>query len=247
MSHNNIGDIVSSALIYTLAKYANSLEDLDLSFIELANQSSYALKEVLSDTENHLKNLKIAGNKLGDDNICEICIGLLTNTSLLTINLAKNEIENLGGLAIAKVLRANRTLKSMNLSFSKLSGTACREITRSLMVNDSMISLVMNSCSLNDSDSRDISNMIAHNKTLIQLSVTKNSITHKGLGRMHYGISKNNTLVHLGLSGNLSISLKCLEELKEISLPDVDVDIAKEDDFVRSKEAKDTNLNIYLT
>lgn len=246
MSHNPLGDVISCTLIYTLSNYAVYLEDLDLSFTGLSIQSTIAIKTLLASPDSQLKYLRLPGNKLGDDCICEICISLLKNTSLMSCNLSKNDISTLAGIAISKVLRANRTLKSINLSFSKISGTSIREISRSLMVNDSLLSLVMNSCSLNNTDSRDIGNMLAHNKTLQQLSITKNSITPKGLERMHYGLSKNNTLVHLALSGNLKIKLKHLEVLKGVSLPDVDVDIAKEDDFIRSKEAKESKLNHYL-
>ena len=170
--------------------------------------------------------------------MCSICVGLLNNTSVKFINLARTGFDLAGGLAIAKVIRINRSLKGLAVGKNNIIGRPLREITRAMIVNNEIISLSVSECGICDEDIKEFSHMLNSNSKLLQLDVSGNKITQRGLEYFKYGLTKNKVLLHLAVSGNCALKLKVLERFKTSLGRCVIVDICKEEDFYRTNEAK---------
>ncbi|CAG9319172.1 unnamed protein product [Blepharisma stoltei] len=241
-SGNQIGDKAVAALTLALMHASPCLEDYDLSYTGIGLPSAQALQQYLSDSPCQIQFLRIEGNKFEDAGACCIAMGLLCNSSVKFCNISKNDMETASGLAFSKVIRINRTLKGLNLSFSTFDEHVSKDLSRSLIVNTELKSLVLYKCGLTDKDMREFGHMLSANVALQQLMLNQNAIGYKGLSNLSYGLEKNKTLAHLGLSGNLGIKLRMLEKMKEFVPREVEIDIAKEDDFFRSAEEKKLKL-----
>ena len=247
ISGNPIGDKIGALFVYCLDKFSEGLEYLDLSSTQISILTSQALQTLLKSTQNRLQHLKLENNLIRDEGLCAISISLLSNTSLLFINIADNKIELAGGYTISKVIRINRTLAGINISKSSIAGKGIRELCRSMIVNTEIKSLIINACELTDEDAKEIGHMLNVNSRLQQLGLCKNKFSHKGLDYLKYGLPKNKTLVHLALSGNKSIKLSGLERIKNSMPKTVEIDIEKEDDFFKTPEAKKLKLLDYIS
>lgn len=246
LSNNPIGDKSGAFIVETLSLYSPSIEILDLTNANLSIHSCTALQNYLNKPRASIQFLRISNNLLSDEGLCSIAIGLLINTSLVHLNISNCGLRLASGLAMAKVIRINRKLKSLILSQSVFSGKAIREICRSLIVNSQLLSVSFVSCRLIDDDAKEISHMLNSNMLMQQILLQNNEFTQKGLEWFRFGLSKNKSLVHIGLSGNPEIKLKALEKLKA-GLRQVNVDIGKEDDFLKSDEAKKMKLADFFT
>ena len=246
LSSNAIGDKTGAFLIEVLSLNSPVLDSLDLSRTGLGTQACEALKNYLTSPDSRLQALRIQNNLLLDEGICCLAVGLLVNTTLVYLNLSSCGFELASGLAFAKVLRINRGLRALVVAQSMVSGRAIREMCRSLIINKYVVSVNAAACRLIDEDAKEIAHMLNSNTKLQQLILVQNKISKKGLGYLSDGIMKNKALVHLGLSGNSKLKLKALEKMKESLQKHVDVDISKEEDFLKSDEARKFKLIEYF-
>ena len=238
LSGNHLGDISCSHLIQYLQLSSPNLEHLDLSKTGSESLTSDSLGRLLNSQSIRLQTLRIENNNLADEGMCSICVGLLNNTSVKFINLARTGFDLAGGLAIAKVIRINRSLKGLAVGKNNIIGRPLREITRAMIVNNEIISLSVSECGICDEDIKEFSHMLNSNSKLLQLDVSGNKITQRGLEYFKYGLTKNKVLLHLAVSGNCALKLKVLERFKTSLGRCVIVDICKEEDFYRTNEAK---------
>ena len=245
-SGNPIGDKIGALLVYCLSNFSEGLEYLDLSSTCISSYTSQAIQKMLINPQLRLQYLKIENNCLQDEGICCICIGILSNDTLLFLNIGDNQIDISGGYAISKVIRINRTLKGLNISKSCIRDRPLREICRSLIVNNKIVSLNLNNCQINDEDIKEIGHLLSANKNIQQLLLSHNSISQKGLDILKYGLSKNKSLIHLALSGNKNIKLPGLEKIRDSMPRFFEIDIGKETDFFKTVEAKRLNLIDYI-
>lgn len=241
-SENQINDKAASALILTLMQVSRNLEDLDLSYTNIGLLSAQAIQQFLTEPGCSLQMLRLEGNKLEDAGACCVAMGLLCNNSVKFCNISKNHLETAAGLAFSKVIRINRGLKGLNLSFGAFETQVARDLCRSLIVNSELRSLILYKCGFTDKDMKIFGHMLSANVALRQLMLNQNEIGFKGLNNLSYGLEKNRTLAHLGLSGNSGIKLRMLERVREFMPRDVELDIAKEEDFFRSAEEKKLKL-----
>jgi Ran GTPase-activating protein (RanGAP) involved in mRNA processing and transport len=238
LSRNNLGDSPCAQLISTLTSSSPHLEHLDLSNTGSEVVTSENIGRMLNNPHSRLQTLRIDSNNLMDEGICCICVGLLNNISVKFVNFTNTGFELAGGLALAKVIRINRTLKGLALGNNKILGKPLREIARAMIVNNQIISLSVSDCFITDEDIKEFSHMLNSNSKLLQLDVSNNKITQRGLEHLKYGLSRNKSLFHLAISGNIALRLKTLEKFKASLSRCVLVDICKEEDFLRTNEAK---------
>lgn len=244
---NPLGDSLCAFLCYTLAQYSESLSYLNLSYTSASHKTAKALQELLKVPHSKLNTLRLAGNRLEDDGVCSIVIGMLQaeESAVVALDVGSTSMEFTGVLALAKLLRINRTLGSLDLGESKLDAHSLRELCRALIVNTSLSSLSLRKCGLSDRDVRDLNQMLSNNLNLVQLSLSDNSFTPKGLSGLMPGLLQNKKLVHLGLSGNVALVLEHLDALKQEMAQTKEVEILKEDDFMKSAEAKRVVAGLY--
>lgn len=244
---NPLGDSLCAFLCYTLAQYSESLSYLNLSYTSAAHKTAKALQDLLKVPHSKLNTLRLAGNRLEDDGICSVVIGMLQaeESAIVALDVSCTSMEFTGALALAKLLRINRTMKSLDLGESKLDSHSLRELCRALIVNTTLSSLSLRKCGLSDKDSRDLTQALSNNQSLVQLHLSDNQFTVKLLKTILPGLMANRKLAHLGLSGNGAIVLEHLEEVKTELAQVKEVEIMKEDDFVKSIEAKKLVAGLY--
>ena len=246
MSGNPIGDRIGALLVHCLNSFSEGLEYLDLSATGISLYTSQALQKMLQNSLLRLQYLKIESNLIQDEGLCCICVGLLSNNTLLFLNVGDNQIDISGGYALSKVIRINRGLKGINISKSCIKGKPLREICRSLIVNNEIISINLSSCQIDDEDTKEIGHLLNANNHIQQVYLSQNNISQKGLDYLKYGLPKNKSLIHLALSGNKNIKLAGLEKIKDSMPKTFEIDIGKEADFFKTIEAKKYKLIEYI-
>lgn len=244
---NQLGDSLCAFLCYTLAQYSESLSYLNLSYTSAAHKTAKALQDLLKVPHSKLNTLRLAGNRLEDDGVCSVVIGMLQaeESAVVALDLSSTSMEFTGVLALAKLLRINRTLGSLDLGDSKVDAHSLRELCRALIVNTTLSSLSLRKCGLGDKDCRDLNQMMANNRSLVQVSLSENALTASGLFALLPGLLQNKKLLHLGLSGNVALVLEHLEALKQAMMQTKEAEIMKEDDFMKSAEAKRVVAGLY--
>ena len=75
-----------------------------------------------------LQRLCLAGVQVGDRGVMSLCEGLRSRSSLKVLVLARCEIKDLGGCAVAAALVMNRGLQEVNLGWNALSHEAARSL-----------------------------------------------------------------------------------------------------------------------
>jgi hypothetical protein len=163
-----------------------------------------------------------------------------SNLNCLELGYVGMEFE--GVLIISKIIRLNRVIRNLNIS-GAAPGNAISEIGRAMIVNTSIRSLTLNECQL--TNIRELAQCLGVSRTLLQLSLAGNNIDQQSIDLIEENLGRNKFLVHLGLSGNSRISMAVIERLKRNCPANVEVDIAKEEDFFTSKEAKKVALFHY--
>lgn len=110
----------------------------------MEKKSTEMLSNIL--TKNLLKiiSLNISGNKFGDKNFSEVCIGLSKNTSLTRFFSADNELCTISSFLIGTILRYDKKLKWLDLSKNKFDDESVTNVFKGIISNNTLESLVLN-------------------------------------------------------------------------------------------------------
>ncbi|XP_034026778.1 leucine-rich repeat-containing protein 74B isoform X2 [Thalassophryne amazonica] len=111
---------------------------------------------------------------LGPQGTKALAVSLVTNTSILRLNLRDNWMEGMGGAAIAEMLKENCYITEVDLS-------------------DNM---------LEDYGAKAIASMLQKNATLVSLNLSGNHVTDRSTEHLGQALITNTTLQHLDLSHN---------------------------------------------
>lgn len=111
---------------------------LDLNETSLNTDGLNSLTRILSSSNKKLKKLSVASNSITD--IQQLAFALATNTSLTTLELARNEINSEDSLqCLAESLEENTTLKKLDLN-SNLIPSSCAVFLSEMLTNNSSLS-----------------------------------------------------------------------------------------------------------
>ena len=157
-----------------------------------------------------ITSLTLSDNPIGGQGLQLISEGLITNTSLVELNLSDCSlvISEENGPVVTEMLIKNKTLRTLNMSYNKgimLSQTSLSYIADGLIMNTSLVELNMSYCSLVISEENGpvVTEMLIKNKTLRTLNLSNNKgimISQTSLSYIADGLIMNTSLVELNMS-----------------------------------------------
>ena len=157
-----------------------------------------------------ITSLILSNNPIGGQGLQLISEGLITNTSLVELNLSDCSlvISEENGPVVTEMLIKNKTLKTLNMSYNKgimISQTSLSYIADGLIMNTSLVELNLSYCSLVISEENGpvVTEMLIKNKTLRTLNMSYNKgimISQTSLSYIADGLIMNTSLVELNLS-----------------------------------------------
>jgi Ran GTPase-activating protein (RanGAP) involved in mRNA processing and transport len=132
-----------------------------------------------------LQHLTLEGNRLRNAGLAEIASGLHRNTSIKTLDLSSNGLDDIESAnALRELLRRNETITSLclaNNTFGR-NAPAVRSIAEGVSSNTALQQLDLNGCELNDQGISFLANALAtRNASLRELDRRGNRITSVGV------------------------------------------------------------------
>ena len=179
LSSHNIGDdgvkhltryLCDSSSPYSVTQGANSKQLAGLKFAMMSNDihdvgAAYIAKVLQS---SHVMNsLDLNCNEIGGKGLQSICQALITNTSLVKLDLCycKLEISEENGAVVSEMLQKNKTLEVLKLSqYPGISDTGMFYIAEGLQKNASLKTLEMSH--INEKGGKALATAIASNTSL---------------------------------------------------------------------------------
>ncbi|CAM9714882.1 unnamed protein product, partial [Chrysoparadoxa australica] len=130
-----------------------------------------------------------------------------TNTSLTSLDLSRNGIDDFAGSYIAKLLMRNTTLTKLDLDTNNIGPKACSTFGESLGINTTLKSLSLESNRLTSggtdmSGIASLADMLHKNSTLTSLNLWRCCLDAKAGVELLRGMKGNNTVTFLELGNN---------------------------------------------
>ena len=163
LSHNALDDNAMKILCSELAH--STVKVLDLSYNDIGVNGAKYLGSVLSKKNCTIVELNLNENALCGDGVDHLARALETNTSLKTLQLERNYLDNQATKAIGLILLKNKSLERLDVSralFDKSEGYD--EIAKGLLSNTTMKCIRLRRCKLGPNGARAISNALANNE-----------------------------------------------------------------------------------
>eukprot|EP00941_MAST-03F_sp_MAST-3F-sp1_P002862 g2862.t1 len=227
LNSNKIMDKGASALanclkmnhsVKTLSLSANSIEDkgcqdiahsirlntvltaLHLAENKIQAQGGEAIAEALSlNTATAETSSLFVG--LSEDAADDLSASLQSNNSLTILDLAGNNIENVGARAIGEMLRSNEHVTTIDLRSNRISDGIV-DLSKGLRQNKHLLHLDIGGNKIDSSGGVAVANALIHNRTLKTLHVDSCSLGFKGAQQFAVALKMNNQLEHLDMSHN---------------------------------------------
>jgi len=250
-----------SKLLYEVFKNNKNLVALNLDWNTMTEFTAVEAFRMLVKNK-VLKELYTVGNPLKDSSIELICealrtsktlthlslgwtqaddfedIGkvLITNKSLIQLNLKDCRIGSDSAQLIAKALKINRTLTYLNLENNLLEDKGVAPFNEALKVNKALIYLNLG---LNKLQKINIGNGLKANKSLKELYLQENKIDNESLISIKEALEDNNTLMVLDLASN-NIDITGISSICE----GLKVNVGIEQLYLCGNEMKEDKLSI---
>ena len=183
---------------------------LYLSFNGIHEDGAASIAKVLQSDSSVITLLDLYRNPIGGRGLQFIAKALITNTSLVKLDLSDCSlvISEENGPVVTEMLNKNKTLKTLDLSNNKsimLSQTSLSYIAEGLIINTALVELDLSRCSLVISEVNGpvVTEMLIKNKTLKTLDLSNNEgimISQTSLSYIAEGLIINTALVKLDLS-----------------------------------------------
>uniref|UniRef100_A0A672IG31 Leucine rich repeat containing 74B n=1 Tax=Salarias fasciatus TaxID=181472 RepID=A0A672IG31_SALFA len=113
---------------------------------------------------------------LGPQGTKALAVPLVTNTSVLRLNLRDNWMEGMGGAAIAKMLKENCYITEVDLSDNNLGDDGARAMAGMLKENNTLLSLSLSGNRFTDRCSEDLGSALVANSRLQHLDLSYNAL-----------------------------------------------------------------------
>ncbi|XP_066545746.1 leucine-rich repeat-containing protein 74B isoform X2 [Amia ocellicauda] len=157
---------------------------------------SYFLRH-LHDTE-----LIMMHHGLGPQGAKALAVPLVTNTSILKINLRDNWIEELGGAAIAEMLTENCYITDIDLSENKLGGKGAQAIGNMLLENTTLVSINLSGNGFDDHAAKHLADALVSNQKVEVLDLSHNRMGDGAGEMLGNAIAENTGMKTFNLSWN---------------------------------------------
>ncbi|XP_005043296.1 PREDICTED: T-complex-associated testis-expressed protein 1 [Ficedula albicollis] len=158
------------------------------------------MKLLARNLQNHpcLLELDLSHNLIGDHG-AQALGKLISHSRLEILDLCNNQICHLGAQALAQGLAESSTLTSLNLRLNFVEDKGGEAIGRALLTNTSLRSLHLGSNNLSEPTAAVFSQVLAQNTTLRSINFSCNHLRLDGGKKLLEGLANNKTLTELDL------------------------------------------------
>ncbi|XP_056231409.1 leucine-rich repeat-containing protein 74B isoform X2 [Seriola aureovittata] len=146
--------------------------------------------------------LSMAHYGLGPQGTKALAVPLVTNTSILRLNLRDNWMEGMGGAAMAKMLKENCYITEVDLSDNNLGDYGARAIAGMLKENSTLVSLNLSGNHFTDRSAEHLGPALITNTRLQHLDISHNALGERAGQILGDSLSENTGLRSLSLAWN---------------------------------------------
>jgi Ran GTPase-activating protein (RanGAP) involved in mRNA processing and transport len=187
-------------------KFINNESGLDLMWKNIKAEQAEQLATELS-TNTTLLELVLASNNVGDGGAIAIANALGTNQTLTGLWLDNNNIGDEGIEALGHCLKLNHSLSKLIIRYNSVGTAGMISLADALKINNSLKELGMDSCSIDDEGAINMAKAIETNTTLTELDMQNNVVGENGALAILDALNEHNTtLTWVCLEGNSNIS-----------------------------------------
>ena len=116
-------------------------------------------------------------------------MALKVNTTLTSLNLEGNDIQDAGAESLAEALKVNRTLTTIRLSINNIEAAGALSLAKALKVNTTLTSIDLQSNSIHDAGAFSLTQAILINPSLLKLKGVDSPEIVKTIKRNHFYLS----------------------------------------------------------
>lgn len=147
--------------------------------------------------------ISLSHHGLGSAGTRAAAVPLVTNTKLLEVDLTDNWMGDVGGIAIANMLKENCYISTLNLSENHLGLNAIEALCKTLQeYNTTVQHLNLSKNNLDEKSAVPISNLLVSTQKLESLNLSNNNFDATSGESLGFGISENTSLKYIDLSWN---------------------------------------------
>ncbi|XP_051551956.1 leucine-rich repeat-containing protein 74B [Myxocyprinus asiaticus] len=139
---------------------------------------------------------------LGPQGTKALAVALVTNTSILKLNLRDNWMEGMGGAAIADMLKENCYITEIDLSENRMGEDGSRALAGMLLENTVLLSFNLSGNHLDDRAARHLAPALTSNQKLQHLNLSHNRFGDTAGEILGAAIAENTALKSLNLAWN---------------------------------------------
>ncbi|XP_063723252.1 leucine-rich repeat-containing protein 74A-like isoform X2 [Symsagittifera roscoffensis] len=148
------------------------------------------------------ENLIMRHHGLGAKGAQAIAVALVTNTSVVKLDLSDNNIEEGGALAIAEMLKENFYIAELSLADNAIGEAGMTAVSEIMRSNPSLTTVCLSGCELDDSMALIIGDAIEKMQKVEVLDLSHNKLGDKSAEALSKGISESMSLRSLDISWN---------------------------------------------
>lgn len=152
--------------------------------------------------DNTPRGLNLTNKGLDGQDVAAVAKALTKNTSVTSLAIAGNHIDDAGAQALADMLRSNRTIKEISLGSNRIGDEGAKAIAEALRDNHTLRELSLSRNRIGDEGVAAIASALADNNTLSSLALDVNRISDAGTEALAHGLKGNSTLIELSLHSN---------------------------------------------
>ena len=149
-----------------------------------------------------LTSLDLSGNSIDDGGASSLTEALRVNTSLTSLGLDGNSIGDEGASSLSEALRVNTSLTSLHLCDNSIGDEGASSLSEALRVNTSLTSLDLCWNSIGDEGASSLSEALRVNTSLTSLNLSCNQIKDEQVNSLSEALRVNTSLTSLDLSSN---------------------------------------------
>ncbi|XP_028851138.1 leucine-rich repeat-containing protein 74B isoform X2 [Denticeps clupeoides] len=150
----------------------------------------------------HNTELILTHHGLGTQGTKALAVPLVTNTTILKLNLKDNWLEGLGGVAVAEMLKENCYITDIDLSENRLGESGAKALSSMLLENTTLLTLRLSGNKLTDKAAKHLALAVSRNQKLESLDLGYNKLGETAGEVLGDAIAENAGMKSLNLAWN---------------------------------------------
>lgn len=203
-TYEYLGDTYTTRLMNVMNENNNNILHLQLSNNSITNIGANSVAKALRNDNNSILSLNLSSNMIGDSGVKDISQALIdTDGAVLeTLSLADNHFSNIGIKYLSKCLLSNRSLVDLNLSSNDINYSQFNYFEEGLSLSKYLKKLNLSLNKLGDGGAILLGHCLSKNHSLTHLDVQGNLISSTGSIAIANGLLTNKSLITLNLRNN---------------------------------------------